>query len=158
MFFWGLGSATGMKRNKHLVRIRKLEFTPNQTLSIAHQTSLLNGETYILEDIDFDIGSAALPETAKPILDKLIRFHKEYPKYTFIIDSYVDSRDKQSNNLDLAKDQAETIARHLIDNGFRKDKIIFYGNRELKSNDLDNTKEVELKKRRIELRMRIIKV
>jgi len=156
--FWGLGAATAQKRNKQLVRIRKLEFTPNETLSIDNQASLLNGDAYILHPINFDAGSAELPDSAKPILDKLIRFHQEHPKYSFILDSFIGSEDGGSNNSELAMDRVKAIARHMIAKGFAENKIIYYGNREFNPVNLENVEKGQKDDDRIELRMRIIKV
>lgn len=154
--FWGLGAATGINRNKQLVRIRNLKFTSNETLSIATKASLLNGETYTFQDINFDAGSADLPEAAKPLVEKLLLFHQEHPRYSFILDCYADSTNEAGNI--LAKDRAEAIARHMIAKGFAKDKIIFYGNRDTSSTSANSSGEARKMNQRIELRMKIIRV
>lgn len=156
--FWGLGAATAQKRNKQLVRVRKLEFSPNETLDIKDQITLLKGDSYIIDQIDFKTGSAELPESAKPILDKLIRFQSDHPKFSFILDSFLDTKDKEMDDSGLAKDRINTIARYMIANGIPKDKVIYYGTPQVSELELDSVEERQKPKRRIEIQMKIVRV
>jgi len=155
--FWGLGSATGQKRNKQMVRIRKLEFTSTETLSEYDQAALLNGEMSIFPEIEFDSGSSELPETAKPILNKLMKFQQQHPHYTIILDSFTDSSGKESSNLKISKERAEAIADYMISNGFDKRSLLYYWNGEANPIDTNETEDGRKKNRRIEVRMKIIR-
>jgi len=156
--FWGLGAATAQKRNKQLVRVRKLEFTANNTLDIRDQITLLKGDSYILKEINFETGSAELPEAAKPILDKLIRFQSEHEKHSLILDSFIDEKDIELSGPTLARDRIEAIARYLMANGIPKAKIVSYGNRQLQEIDSNNVEERLKAKRRIVVQMKVIRV
>lgn len=155
--YWGLSAATGQKRNKHLVRVRHLEFTPSESLNQYDQAALLEGESYTLSEINFESGSSELPETAKPILDKLMRFHSEHPRHTLIIDSFTDSSGNENSNLKISSDRAEAVVNYLISKGFPKANLIYYGNGEANPIDTNETEEGRQNNRRIEVRMKIIR-
>lgn len=155
--FWGLGSATGQKRNKHLVRIRKLEFTLIESLNEYDQAALIDGETLILPEFTFDSGSSKLPESAKPILDKLMKFHEQHPNHTILLESFTDAVGDESSNLKLSKDRVEVIAKYMISKGFEKYKLMYNWNGEANPIDTNETEQGRKNNRRIELRMKIIR-
>lgn len=155
--FWGLGAATGHKRNKQLVRIRELSFTPIESLNEFDQAALLNGATLILPEIAFETGSSTLPETAKPILDKLMRFQQQHPEHTILLESFTDNVGQESSNLKLSKDRVEVIAKYMISKGFEKHKLMYYWNGEANPIDTNETEQGRKNNRRIELRMKIIR-
>ena len=154
---WGLSAATGQKRNRHLVRIRQLEFTPSESLNLDDQAALLDGESYLLDEIKFNSGSSELPQMAKPILDKLLEFHSNYPRHTLIIDSFTDSEGDELSNLKISNERAEAVVNYLISKGFPKTNLIYYGNGEANPIDTNDTEEGRQNNRRIEVRMKIIR-
>lgn len=155
--FWGLGAATAQKRNKQLVRVRQLEFTRSETLTLEDQAALIRGEPYILPQIIFSPGSSKLPESAKPLLDKLMRFHRKYPEHTLIIDGFTDSKGEDSNNITTSKDRAETIAQYMIAKGLDKFKVIYNGHGKANPIDTNKTENGRKNNRRIEVRMKVVR-
>ncbi|GLR16932.1 hypothetical protein GCM10007940_15470 [Portibacter lacus] len=156
--FWGFGSATGLRRNKHLVKIKKLEFTPNETLTDEDREALAAGEVYTLPELEFEAGSADLPYSARPTLDKLMRFHQDFPDHTIILNSFTDSSGEESSNLRISTQRAEAIANYMISKGFAKEKLIYYGNGEVNPIDDNETEQGRKNNRRVEVIMKVIKV
>lgn len=156
--YWGFGSATGGKRNRHLVKLKKLEFTENITLQYQDQVALLEGDPYILRKLNFASGSTKLPDSAKPELDKLLQFYKNYPKHSLILDTFTDSSGKESSNLKISQKRANAIAKYLVSKGFPEDKLLYFGNGEANPIDTNETEEGRKNNRRVEIRMKIIKV
>ncbi len=155
--YWGLSAATGQKRNKHLVRIRHLEFTPSESLNEADQAALLEGESYTLSEIKFETGSTELSETAKPILDKLMEFHRQHPRHTIILDSFTDSVGEESSNVKISTERAEAVVNYMISKGFPEGSIMYFGNGEAHPIDTNETAEGRQNNRRIEVRMKVIR-
>lgn len=156
--YWGFGSATGRKRNKHMVKLKKLEFTENNTLKYEDQSALIAGEPYILRKLNFASGSTKLPDSAKPELDKLMEFHKRYPNHTIILDGFTDSSGNESSNLKISEKRAEAIAKYMISQGFPENRLLHYGNGESNPIDSNETEEGRENNRRVEVRMKVIKV
>jgi len=156
--YWGFGSATGGKRNKHLVKLKKLEFTENITLKYEDQVALIEGSQYTLRKLNFKSGSTKLPDSAKPELDKLMQFFQKYPNHTIILDSFTDSSGKESSNLKISQKRADAVAKYLISKGFPKHRLQYYGNGEANPIDTNETEEGRKNNRRVEVRMKIIKV
>ncbi|WP_235297610.1 lectin-like domain-containing protein [Portibacter marinus] len=156
--YWGFGSATGGKRNKHMVKLEKLEFTENVTLKFKDKEALLKGDAYTLRKLEFASGSTRLPESAKPELDKLIQFFKQFPGHSIILDGFTDSSGSESSNLRLSKLRVESIAEYLKSKGIPESKLFYYGNGEANPIDTNETEEGRMNNRRVEVRMRIIKV
>ena len=156
--YWGFGSATGGKRNKHSVKLKKIQFTENITLKYEDRTALVEGGAYLLKKLHFSSGSTKLPDSAKPELDKLMQFFQKYPKHTIILDSFTDSSGKESSNLKISQKRADAIGEYLISKGFPKDRLLYFGNGEMNPIDSNETEEGRKNNRRVEVRMKIIKV
>ncbi|GLR18675.1 lectin-like domain-containing protein [Portibacter lacus] len=156
--YWGFTSATGGKYNKHLIKVKKIEFTENPSLKSEDKTALLRGDKYTLKKLNFSSGSTKLPDSAKPELDKLYHFLKRFPNHSVIIDSFTDSSGKESSNLRISKLRAEAVAKYLKSKGINENRLYFYGNGETNPIDSNDTEEGRKNNRRTEIRMKIIKV
>ena len=156
--YWGFTSATGDKINKHMVCMEKLEFTETFALSKKDQTKLLDGDGYILRNVNFPSGSIALPQRARNELDNLALFFKKNPSHTIILEAYTDSSGNASRNEKLSRQRAKAIADYLKSQGINPERILHYGHGE-KNPIAPNTDEIGRRKnRRVELRMRVLGV
>ncbi len=156
--YWGFSSATGGKRNRHLVRLEKLEFTENPALLASEKEDLISGDPYTLKQLEFAPGSINLPESAKPELDKVVKFFENYPQHSLILDGFTDSSGSEENNLRLSKLRVEAIAEYLRSKGVPESRIYMYGNGEANPIESNETSEGRKKNRRVEIRMKIIRV
>ena len=156
--YWGFTSATGDKYNKHMVCLEELNFKETFALSKKDKTKLLDGEMYSLQNVNFPAGNTKLPERAKSELDEMIRFFHEYPSHSIILEGYTDSSGKAFRNLQLSTNRAKAIADYLKENGIPPERILYYGHGE-KDPIAPNVTELGRKKnRRVEVRMRVIRV
>ena len=155
---WGFTSATGGKKNQHKVCIKKLEFEEDHSLSYTDKEDLISGGKYTLKSINFASGSTVLPKSAYKELDRLIEFFNENEDYAIILDGFTDSSGSASTNERLSRLRASAIANYLKKNGVHPSRVYFYGNGE--ENPLYNNKSEDGRKknRRIEIRMRLLKV
>ncbi len=156
--YWGFTSATGGKTNKHLVCVKKLEFTETFALSPKIKTQLLSGRNYILQNLDFPSGSYVVPDAAKPELDKLVKFFQENPKHTIFLDGFTDSSGSESGNQRISELRAKAIATYFESKGISSARLQYFGNGEMNPIAPNNTEEGRKKNRRVEIIMRVLKV
>lgn len=156
--YWGFTSATGGKKNKHMVCIKKLEFVEDLSLSYEEQDELLEGGNYVIKKLDFASGSTKLPNSAKPELNRLIEFFEKHPNHSIILDGFTDSSGSASGNAKISKMRAKAIADYLKSQGIAPQRIFHYGNGEENPMYDNGTPEGRKKNRRVEVRMRILKV
>jgi outer membrane protein OmpA-like peptidoglycan-associated protein len=156
--YWGFTSATGDKYNTHKVCLERLIYTEPMTLSNEIKDLFIDGESYIIEKLDFTSGSARIPTSAYGDLDKMVRFFNEYPQHSIIIDGFTDSSGDKTTNLRLSERRAKAIADYFLSKGLDSERILYFGNGEDRPIAPNNTIAGRKKNRRIELKMKKLKV
>lgn len=73
------------------------------------------------EKVLFDLGSAVLKKEAYPLLDKLIKLMKKFPKYKLAIEGHTDDLPIKTllfpSNWELSSTRATTVLRYFIEKG-----------------------------------------
>lgn len=78
----------------------------------------VEGEAFVLKDIQYDTDEYELNEEAKAVLDSLlIPFLKEHPKEKIVISSHTDNQGTKSYNEALSQKRANYVAKYLNDQG-----------------------------------------
>jgi outer membrane protein OmpA-like peptidoglycan-associated protein len=156
--YWGFTSATGGKVNTHLVCLESLKFSTVNTFSKSIRELILEGEKYVLKDIDFTPGSTRLPKGSTQELDKLLLMLKENPEYTVFLNGFTDSSGDATRNLLLSQKRAASIADFLKQNGIQPGRVRFHGYGEDHPIAPNDTTEGQKQNRRIEIIMKILRV
>lgn len=85
------------------------------------------GKTITLKNIYYDLNKSFVREEAKPELDKVISYMKEYPAIKIELKSHTDSRGSKEYNQTLSQKRAEAAADYIIKGGISPKRIIAKG-------------------------------
>ncbi|MBL7745538.1 MAG: OmpA family protein [Chitinophagaceae bacterium] len=83
--------------------------------------------TYTLENVHFDSGKSTLRSESFPALEELFTYLKNKDDIKVEIAGHTDSRGKDSLNLKLSQQRAETIRDYLVKKGIQPARIIAKG-------------------------------
>jgi hypothetical protein len=158
LVYWGFTSATGDKYNAHLVCLERLKFKTVNVFPSYIREMLLNGEPYILDDLDFAPGSTALPQKAGDELDRLVQLLEANPRLSVFLSGFTDSTGDAGQNRDLSRRRAAAVAEYLIRKGIDARRIHTSGLGEEHPIAPNDTAEGRKKNRRIEVALMILRV
>jgi outer membrane protein OmpA-like peptidoglycan-associated protein len=105
----------------------------------------------VLEGIQFSSGSSTISAKSYMILDEVVNSLKGYPEVNLTVQGYTDSVGKESTNLRLSQERAESVMNYLIGKGIERNRLKSVGFGELNPIASNNTKDGRAKNRRIEL-------
>jgi len=103
-----------------------------------------------LEGIFFQTGSAKILKKSFKVLDEAVAVLKKFPEIKVFIDGHTDDRGKDSDNMKLSQDRAQSVADYLTEKGIAKDRMTPRGFGESKPIGDNKTKSGRAKNRRIE--------
>jgi len=84
----------------------------------------VEGEIFVLKDIQYETNKFELNEDAKAVLDSvLIPFLKKHPHDKIIISSHTDDQGSKKYNESLSQKRADYVAKYLSDKGIPLNKI-----------------------------------
>lgn len=105
--------------------------------------------------IHFAYKSADLDETSMPVLEQITGLLQQHPGLTLVIEAHTDDIGSTAYNLDLSQQRAQSVVKHLVQQGVDGDRLrpIGHGkNQPLASN---KTEEGRGQNRRVEFRMTV---
>jgi outer membrane protein OmpA-like peptidoglycan-associated protein len=108
------------------------------------------GETYKINNINFDTDSYALNQQVMNILNEFIEFLDENPKVKIAIHGHTDNVGDQASNLELSTNRAKAVMNYLILEGISSARLEFKGFGESKPIASNQTEEGRAKNRRTE--------
>lgn len=80
-----------------------------------------------LNNILFDLDKYFIKESAKPELNKLVRFMKDNPTVRVELSSHTDSRASAAYNMTLSQNRANASVDYIVSQGIARDRIIAKG-------------------------------
>ena len=104
----------------------------------------------VLDGVNFKVGSSELTDSAKPVLDKVVRTLKDYKDMHLEINGHTDSSGSRALNMKLSRKRAESVRRYLINQGIEEYRLRAIGLGPDHPVTSNNTKEGRSKNRRIE--------
>jgi len=104
----------------------------------------------VLEGVNFKVGSSELTDSAKLVLDKVVRTLKDYKDMYLEISGHTDSSGSRALNMKLSRKRAESVRRYLINQGIEEYRLRAIGLGPDHPVTSNNTKEGRSKNRRIE--------
>jgi OmpA-OmpF porin, OOP family len=116
-------------------------------------TSLMEGQSIVLNNIQFKVASAVLMDEGKTELNKVTELMKQYPKVEIELSGYTSSEGEALMNRTLSLQRVESCRKYLSDNGISEDRIstIGYGpDKPIAPNDTEQNRAVN---RRVELKI-----
>jgi outer membrane protein OmpA-like peptidoglycan-associated protein len=115
--------------------------------------SLMEGQSLVLNNIQFKVASAVLLEEGKTELNKVVELMKQYPKIEIELSGHTSSEGEASKNRVLSLQRVESCQKYLSDNGISEDRIstVGYGpDKPIASNDTEQNRSLN---RRVELKI-----
>ncbi len=104
----------------------------------------------VLDGVNFKVGSSELINSAKLVLDKVVRTLKDYKEMHLEISGHTDSSGSRSLNMKLSRKRAESVRRYLINQGIEEYRLRAIGLGPDHPVISNKTKEGRAKNRRIE--------
>ncbi|MCB0638069.1 MAG: OmpA family protein [Lewinella sp.] len=100
------------------------------------------GEAVRLNNILYDLGSAAIRADAMPDLNKVVQFLNDNPDATIELSSHTDSRGSASSNLSLSQRRAQSAADYIVAQGIAAERVVGkgYGETQLLNNCADGVR------------------
>ena len=115
--------------------------------------TLMEGESLVLNNIQFKVASADLLKEGKTELNKVVELLKQYPRIEIELSGHTSSEGEAEMNKKLSLRRVESCRLYLSENGISEDRIstIGYGpDRPIAPNDSENNRA---KNRRVELKV-----
>jgi len=111
-----------------------------------------------LNNILFDLDKYFIKESAKPELNKLVRFMKDNPTVKVELSSHTDSRASAAYNMTLSQNRANASVDYIVSQGIARDRIIAKGYGESKllnecADDVNCTEAQHAINRRTEMKV-----
>lgn len=103
--------------------------------------------------IQFQVNSAVLLKSAKPVLDKAARALNRYPDLGVEIQGHASSEGDDEYNLRLSQDRTETVREYLIQRGVDPDRLRAKGYGETQPVATNDTEEGRKQNRRVEFKL-----
>jgi outer membrane protein OmpA-like peptidoglycan-associated protein len=117
---------------------------------IKIQKEFVAGETYVLENIQFETGESTLLDVAFPELDGLILYLLKNPKSKLNIVGHTDNVGNSSKNLKLSYDRASVVKQYLTTNrDIKKGLITIDGKGDTEPLNTNTTEADREKNRRV---------
>ncbi|MFI5253696.1 MAG: OmpA family protein [Bacteroidota bacterium] len=110
------------------------------------------GQSLVMPDINFEIGSARLTPGAKTILDDASQIMITHPDLEFLIEGHTDSTGTRKLNLSLSKNRALSVKLYLETKGIDANRLTTQGFGPDKPRASNSTVEGRTQNRRIEFR------
>lgn len=135
--------------NEYEVWLDPLE---NVKVEIEGKT-LMEGESLVLNNIQFKVASAELLKDGKTVLNKVVELMKQYPKIEIELSGHTSSEGDAKMNKELSLRRVESCRKYLSDNGISEDRIsvVGYGpDKPIVPNDTEQNRALN---RRVELKI-----
>jgi len=127
---------------------------PLESVTVEMQgQKLMEGESLVLNNIQFKVASAELLKEGKTELNKVVELMKNYPKIEIELSGHTSSEGEAEMNRKLSLGRVESCRKYLSDNGISVDRIttVGYGpDKPIAPNDTEENRAIN---RRVELKI-----
>ncbi len=121
----------------------------NDTLRINMQVRPIEvGQSYQLNDINFETGSAALTPEAEFVVNSFVDFLRENPTLYVVIQGHTDNVGDAKENMKLSNERAKAVYDYLLSRRIRQERIEYKGYGSEKPLAGNDTEEGRAKNRR----------
>jgi len=109
------------------------------------------GNTILLKNLLFELGSSKIESSSFPELNKLVIFLKNNPNIKIKIDGYTDNTGDDENNQILSSERAKSVCNYLVGKGISFKRISSEGHGSKLNKYPNDTPENKAKNRRVEI-------
>ncbi|PHS66875.1 MAG: cell envelope biogenesis protein OmpA [Flavobacterium sp.] len=99
----------------------------------------------------FDTGKATIKEQSASVLNDIIGIMKEYPNAKFVVEGHTDSVGRDSSNMTLSTNRAESVLNYLESHGIADGRLTHQGYGEERPLDSNKTRAGRANNRRVEI-------
>ena len=152
--YWGISAATGAKYNTHKVCFEKLVFEEipvDLEFSFSEKYRLFEGETLVLDKVDFQPGKSTLKKDSYRELNKLVNLLKDNPEYHLGVFGHTDNTGNEQGNEIISGKRAQEVIDFLVAHGISKDRLSANGLGERFPIASNNNASGRFKNRRVEI-------
>lgn len=103
----------------------------------------------VLEGVTFEVNSAVLAASSRPVLNTVAQDLKKYPRLRIELQGHTDSSGADAYNLKLSQQRADAVREHLIAQGVPAAQLVAKGYGETKPVDTNDTAEGRAHNRRV---------
>jgi outer membrane protein OmpA-like peptidoglycan-associated protein len=107
----------------------------------------------VLSDVLFETNSYKLNKELMSKLDSISAFVRKQSQAELIISGHTDNVGKESYNLNLSSQRAESVAEYFLDKGIAPEQVTFFGYGSAQPIATNATPEGRKKNRRVEIRI-----
>ncbi len=125
-------------------------YIPPSLLNIEVE-KMKRGNSFVLENVYFDIDSYALTDTAKVSLQSTARLMLDHPEYVFEVHGHTDSHGSDAHNYTLSFNRAKSVYDYLIFLGVPENRLEFKAFGEKKPIDSNSSLSGRSYNRRVEI-------
>lgn len=114
------------------------------------------GNTMVLRlvGLNFESGSARIPDEQRPLLEKVYRAASVFPRSQIIIEGHTDSYGSDDNNMALSRERADAVGAYLVDEfGIQEFRTSSVGYGETQPIANNETPQGRARNRRIDVRI-----
>ena len=110
-------------------------------------------KTFVLDNVEFDVGKANLRPESSPTLDNLVDYLQRRPTEKIEIGGHTDNKGSDAKNLILSLERAKTIVAYLIAKGIDPTRLTAKGYGAMEPVEENNTEAGRQKNRRTEVKI-----
>ena len=114
---------------------------------------LLTNQTITFNNIGFELNSAKLTATSRPLVDRLVKALKSQTNFYVEIAGHTDSTGSAEYNETLSDERAKAVRQYLIDNGVAAERLTARGYGEVVPVASNETSSGRAMNRRVEFRV-----
>lgn len=114
---------------------------------------LLTNQTITFNNIGFELNSAKLTATSRPLVDRLVKALKSQTNFDVEIAGHTDSTGSAEYNETLSDERAKAVRQYLIDNGVAAERLTARGYGEVVPVASNETASGRAMNRRVEFRV-----
>lgn len=121
------------KKEKYLSQTETIttkDYDRNKTLFIKLEICMDNadcGSAIVLKNILYDLDKYFIREDAKPELNRLVQFMKDYPQVRVELSSHTDSRASAAYNITLSQNRADAAVNYIVSQGIKRSRLVGKG-------------------------------
>lgn len=126
-----IGNSKTYVENELTFNINK-DFIANRFHKNIELERFSKGQTFVLENIYYDLNKHNIRPDAAKELDKLVKIMEENPTLKIELSSHTDSRGSDEYNMKLSQRRADDAVKYIVDKGISADRIVARGHGETK--------------------------
>lgn len=150
--FIGNFKSVYVNKEETFIFVDNISLTPKKNNNCCpEEATFKKGNTILLKNLLFKLGSSKIESSSFPELNKLVIFLKNNPDIKIKIDGYTDNTGNDKNNRILSSERAKSVYNYLVKKGISYTRISSEGHGSKLNKYPNDTPENKAKNRRVEI-------